>query len=109
MTPNPRTPETAHQVLLRRGFSYSRGVDGAGQLDQGLAFISYQRRLSSFVAVQKRLEREPLEEYIRPAVEQDGDMVDEAEGQLHVMLDEHDGEIARKRAHDLGHIGPLGR
>jgi deferrochelatase/peroxidase EfeB len=63
---NPRTPETAHQVLLRRGFSYSRGVDGAGQLDQGLAFISYQRRLSSFVAVQHRLDGEPLEEYVRP-------------------------------------------
>ena len=63
---NPRTPETAHQVLLRRGFSYSRGVDQAGQLDQGLAFLSYQRKLANFVAVQNRLAREPLEEYIRP-------------------------------------------
>jgi deferrochelatase/peroxidase EfeB len=63
---NPRTPETAHQILLRRGFSYSRGVDASGQLDQGLAFVSYQRRLSSFVAVQERLAREPLEEYVRP-------------------------------------------
>ena len=63
---NPRTAETAHQILLRRGFSYSRGVDGAGQLDQGLAFISYQRKLANFVAVQDRLDGEPLSEYVRP-------------------------------------------
>jgi deferrochelatase/peroxidase EfeB len=63
---NPRTPATDGQRLLRRGFSYSRGVDGAGQLDQGLAFISYQRRLEHFLAVQRRLDGEPLEEYVRP-------------------------------------------
>ena len=56
----------AKQVLLRRGFSYSRGVDGAGQLDQGLAFVSYQRRLAHFLAASERLKGEPLEEYIQP-------------------------------------------
>jgi deferrochelatase/peroxidase EfeB len=37
-----------------------------GQLDQGLAFVSYQRSLKHFLAVQERLDGEPLEEYIRP-------------------------------------------
>lgn len=64
---NPRTPATEENRLLRRGFSYSRGFDGAGRLDQGLAFVSYQRSLSKgFLAVQRRLKGEPLEEYIMP-------------------------------------------
>lgn len=64
---NPRTPETADNLMLRRGFSYTRGFDGAGRLDQGLAFVSYQRSLErSFLAVQERLSGEGLEEYILP-------------------------------------------
>lgn len=64
---NPRTPESERNLILRRGFSYTRGYDGAGQLDQGLAFVSYQRSLErGFLAVQARLTGEPLEEYIRP-------------------------------------------
>ncbi len=64
---NPRTPAARENLILRRGFSYTRGYDGAGQLDQGLAFVSYQRLLSTgFLAVQERLTGERLEEYIRP-------------------------------------------
>lgn len=63
---NPLTEETAGDRMLRRGFSYARGVDGAGRLDQGLAFVSYQRRLQQFLNVQERLAGEPLEEYILP-------------------------------------------
>jgi deferrochelatase/peroxidase EfeB len=63
---NPRTAETAGDLILRAGLSYSRGFDASGQLDQGLAFVSYQRRLSQFLNTQARLAGEPLEEYIRP-------------------------------------------
>jgi deferrochelatase/peroxidase EfeB len=64
---NPRTPDTADSLILRRGFSFSRGFDDAGRLDQGLAFVSYQASLErGFLAVQSRLTGEPLEEYILP-------------------------------------------
>lgn len=64
---NPRTERTRSSLLLRRGFSYSRGFDGAGNLDQGLAFVCYQRSLATgFLAVQERLRGEPLEEYTLP-------------------------------------------
>ena len=61
---NPRTPETAANRILRRGFNFSRGFDAAGRLDQGLAFVSYQKSLGrGFLAVQARLKGEPLEEH----------------------------------------------
>ena len=63
---NPRTPETRGDLIFRSGLSYSRGFDAAGQLDQGLAFVSFQRRMSQFLNTQERLAGEPLEEYIRP-------------------------------------------
>jgi deferrochelatase/peroxidase EfeB len=64
---NPRTPGSERNLILRRGFSYARGYDRAGRLDQGLAFVCYQRSLKDgFLAVQARLNGEPLEEYIVP-------------------------------------------
>ncbi|QFQ89882.1 deferrochelatase/peroxidase EfeB (plasmid) [Paracoccus kondratievae] len=64
---NPRTPESARNLMLRRPFNYSRGVQKNGQLDQGLLFIAYQADLEAgFIAVQNRLNGEPLEEYIKP-------------------------------------------
>jgi deferrochelatase/peroxidase EfeB len=82
---NPRTAATEDDLILRAGLNFSRGFDAAGQLDQGLAFVSYQRRLSQFLNTQARLAGEPLEEYIRPegggfyfalpGVEREGDIL----------------------------------
>ncbi|YCH29143.1 iron uptake transporter deferrochelatase/peroxidase subunit [Erwinia sp. D4-22] len=64
---NPRTPETQSSLMLRRGYSYSAGVTSAGQLDMGLLFVCYQHDLEKgFLAVQRRLNGEALEEYIKP-------------------------------------------
>ena len=63
---NPRTPDTEGDLIFRSGLSFSRGFDGDGQLDQGLAFVSFQRRLSQFLNTQARLAGEPLEEYTVP-------------------------------------------
>lgn len=64
---NPRTPESNENLILRRPFNYSNGVTKSGQLDQGLLFICYQGDLEKgFITVQRRLDGEPLEEYIKP-------------------------------------------
>ncbi len=64
---NPRTPESDKNLMLRRPFNYSNGVTKSGQLDQGLLFICYQGDLEKgFIEVQRRLDGEPLEEYIKP-------------------------------------------
>jgi deferrochelatase/peroxidase EfeB len=64
---NPRTPATESSLILRRPFSYSRGLTRAGQMDMGLLFICYQSDLAAgFATVQQRLNGEPLEEYIKP-------------------------------------------
>lgn len=64
---NPRTPGSERNLLFRRGYSFSRGFDGAGLLDQGLLFVAFQRDLDAgFVTVQSRLAYEPLQEYVQP-------------------------------------------
>jgi len=64
---NPRTPETRSSLMMRRGYSYSLGVTNSGQLDMGLLFVCYQHDLEEgFLTVQKRLNGEALEEYIKP-------------------------------------------
>jgi deferrochelatase/peroxidase EfeB len=64
---NPRTEGSERNLILRRGFNYAGGFDDNDQLDQGLLFSSYQRSLEAgFITVQRRLDGEALEEYIRP-------------------------------------------
>ena len=64
---NPRTPQAEANRILRRGFNFSNGFAKNGQLEQGLLFVCFQRDLDQgFVAVQNRLNGEPLEEYVQP-------------------------------------------
>jgi deferrochelatase/peroxidase EfeB len=64
---NPRRPDTEQNLILRRPFNFSNGVSKSGQLEDGLLFIAYQADLEKgFIAVQNRLNGEPLEEYIKP-------------------------------------------
>ena len=64
---NARDEASKANIILRRPFNYSNGVTRSGQLDQGLLFICYQADLQKgFVAVQRKLNGEPLEEYIKP-------------------------------------------
>lgn len=64
---NPRTPESQANLMLRRSFNYNNGLTQDGLLDQGLLFICYQADLErSFIEVQKRLDGEPLEAFVKP-------------------------------------------
>jgi deferrochelatase/peroxidase EfeB len=64
---NPRTPGTEGQRILRRSFNYQRGLDAAGQLDQGLIFMAYNKSIQAqFEVVQRRLAGEPLTDYVTP-------------------------------------------
>ena len=51
--------------LLRRGYNFVDGNDALGRLDAGLFFISFQRSPEQFIAVQKNLARDALNEYIK--------------------------------------------
>ena len=56
------------QKILRRGYSYTDGIDpSTGLLDAGLFFIAYQQDpRRQFVTIQRRLaENDSLNEYIR--------------------------------------------
>ncbi len=64
---NPRTPPTADQRIVRRGYNYDRGVDEAGDLDQGLMFIAFNQDVRrQFETIQARLAEEPMIDYITP-------------------------------------------
>ncbi|PZR60176.1 MAG: deferrochelatase/peroxidase EfeB, partial [Stutzerimonas stutzeri] len=52
-------------ALLRRGYNYVDGNDELGRLDAGLFFITYQRSPEQFIQVQRNLQRDALNEYIK--------------------------------------------
>ena len=64
---NPRTAATDDQRILRRSYRYHRGVDAAGNLDQGLVFVAFNQDPDrQFATIQRRLETEPMTDYITP-------------------------------------------
>ncbi|MFZ1155799.1 MAG: Dyp-type peroxidase [Solirubrobacteraceae bacterium] len=64
---NPRTQTTADQRILRRGYNYDRGMDPAGDLDQGLLFVAFNQDVKrQFAMIQERLAEEPMVDYITP-------------------------------------------
>ncbi len=64
---NPREPKTIDQRILRRGWNYSDGFDADGQLNVGLLFVAFNQDIGrQFVAIQERLNEEPMVDYITP-------------------------------------------
>ena len=51
--------------LLRRGYNFVDGNDDLGRLDAGLFFISFQRSPEQFIAVQRHLAHDAMNEYIK--------------------------------------------
>jgi deferrochelatase/peroxidase EfeB len=52
--------------ILRRGYSFTDGLESLGQLDAGLFFLAYMRDPNAFVALQNRLgAHDALNEYIK--------------------------------------------
>jgi deferrochelatase/peroxidase EfeB len=64
---NPQTPETlATSSILRRSYQYDRSPDLGGNPDMGHAFCCFQQQLSTYLAMQTRLENETLVPFISP-------------------------------------------
>jgi deferrochelatase/peroxidase EfeB len=51
--------------ILRRGYNYVGGIHPDGRLDAGLLFIAFQRSPAQFVALQRALATDKLNDYIR--------------------------------------------
>ncbi|WP_282846892.1 iron uptake transporter deferrochelatase/peroxidase subunit [Microbacterium oxydans] len=51
--------------ILRRGYNYVDGNNELGRLAAGLFFLSYQRDPAQFIALQRRLSTDLMNEYIR--------------------------------------------
>jgi deferrochelatase/peroxidase EfeB len=60
-------PDTNDGIaILRRGYSFTDGLESLGELDAGLFFLAYMREPSAFIALQNRLgSQDALNEYIK--------------------------------------------
>ncbi|HTT95678.1 MAG TPA: Dyp-type peroxidase [Solirubrobacterales bacterium] len=64
---NPRRPATIDQRILRRAWNYSEGFDSDAQLNVGLLFVAFNQDIGrQFVAIQERLNEEPMVDYVTP-------------------------------------------
>ncbi|WP_246103341.1 Dyp-type peroxidase [Streptomyces piniterrae] len=64
---NPRTQETDNSRLYRRSYNFDNGFDEEGRMNLGLVFCAYQQDVErQFATVQRRLEDEPLSEFVTP-------------------------------------------
>jgi deferrochelatase/peroxidase EfeB len=64
---NPQTPQTfANSTILRRSYDFELSPQAGGAPILGHAFTCFQRELNSYIAMQTRLENEPLVPYISP-------------------------------------------
>ncbi|MER6046269.1 Dyp-type peroxidase [Streptomyces sp. NPDC001793] len=64
---NPRTPSTDKSRFMRRSYNYDQGYDRRGRTDLGLVFCGYQQDVErQFATVQRRLQHEPLAQYVTP-------------------------------------------
>ncbi|RCG28560.1 Dyp-type peroxidase [Sphaerisporangium album] len=65
--PNPYVPAKVPPVhIWRRSYQYMRAPDVNGRMDAGHAFCCFQRRLRTYVDMQRRLEHEMLVPFITP-------------------------------------------
>ena len=63
----PAHPGDGDQRIIRRGYNFHRGIDGAGNLDQGLVFVAFNQDIErQFATIRRRLADEPLVDYITP-------------------------------------------
>jgi len=60
-------PDTNDGIaILRRGYSFTDGLESLGELDAGLFFLAYMREPSAFITLQNRLgSHDALNEYIK--------------------------------------------
>jgi deferrochelatase/peroxidase EfeB len=64
---NPQTPQTAAtSSILRRSYQYDQSPDVSGQPNLGHTFCCFQQQLNTYIAMQRRLEKESLVPYITP-------------------------------------------
>ena len=65
---NPRTPATANQRILRRGYNFTAALDAAGRARPGPGVRRLQPETSDrqFATIQARLVEEPMIDYITP-------------------------------------------